>query len=45
MASTYFHTISRETPTRLWINNPTPEEAAEALGYGAVACTTNPTYK
>jgi hypothetical protein len=32
------------SPTRLWINNPTPEEARKAIAAGAISCTTNPTY-
>jgi transaldolase len=40
----YFQRLSRETPTRLWINNPTLEEADLAIAAGAISCTTNPTY-
>ena len=40
----YFHRITRQTPTRLWINNPTCEEAHKAIAAGAISCTTNPTY-
>ncbi len=40
----YFHRVHRLSPTRFWINNPTPKEAAFSIEAGAVACTTNPTY-
>ena len=44
MPDTYFHRLHRETPTRLWINNPTLHEADLAIAAGAVSCTTNPAY-
>ncbi|MCW3095560.1 MAG: Transaldolase [Chthonomonadaceae bacterium] len=44
MSTGYFHRVTRETPTRFWINNPTGEELEQALAAGAVNCTTNPTY-
>jgi transaldolase len=44
MPDTYFHRLHRETPTRLWVNNPTPAEAERALALGARSATTNPTY-
>jgi transaldolase len=40
----YFRQVAKETETRLWINNPTIEEAGKALNAGAIACTTNPTF-
>lgn len=40
----YFRQVAAQTQTRLWINNPTVEEANKALNAGAIACTTNPTY-
>lgn len=40
----YFDRLHRETPTRLWINNPTWEEAGQAIAAGAISCTTNPSY-
>lgn len=40
----YFHHVTRQSPTRLWINNPTCEEANKAIAAGAISCTTNPTY-
>ena len=40
----YFHRVTEQTPTRLWINNVTPQEAQLALEAGAEACTQNPTY-
>jgi transaldolase len=44
MTDGYFHRLHRETPTRLWINNPTLEEADKAIAAGAISCTTNPSY-
>jgi transaldolase len=44
MAEGYFHRLHRETQTRLWINNPTLEEADQAIAAGAIGCTTNPSY-
>ena len=44
MAKDYFKRINRLTPTRLWINNPTTEEARKSIEAGAVSCTTNPTF-
>lgn len=43
-AETYFHRVQKETGTRFWINNPTPDEAEAARAHGAVGATTNPTY-
>jgi len=40
----YFHCVRAGTPTRFWINNPTPAETRRAIGAGAIACTTNPTF-
>lgn len=44
MAETYFQRVRAQTPTRLWVNNPTMEECDLALAQGAMACTTNPAY-
>jgi transaldolase len=44
MSEGYFHRVNHETPTRLWINNPTLEEADQAIAAGAVSCTTNPAF-
>jgi len=41
---TYFHEVQEKTGARLWVNNPTPEEAKKAISDGAISCTTNPTY-
>ena len=41
---TYFHEVQEKTGARLWVNNPTPEEAEKAIADGAVSCTTNPAY-
>jgi len=40
----YFHRVAQETPTRVWVNNPTGAEIAKSIEAGAVACTTNPSY-
>lgn len=44
MGQTYFTQLVAETPTRVWVNNPTIEEIGLALEQGAVGCTTNPAY-
>lgn len=44
MTATYFAQLVAETPTRVWVNNPTLEEIGLALEQGAVGCTTNPAY-
>ena len=44
MTDGYFQRVARETPTRLWINNPSMDELNKAIAAGAIACTTNPTY-
>ena len=44
MDKDYFKRVKELTPTRFWINNPTPQEAREAIAAGAISCTTNPTY-
>lgn len=40
----YFHRLTKETPTRFWINNPSNVELERAIEAGAIACTTNPAY-
>ncbi|MDD3904213.1 MAG: hypothetical protein PHO09_11095, partial [Sphaerochaeta sp.] len=42
--NTYFHNVKEQTPTRFWINNPTLEQAKQAIASGAIGCTTNPSY-
>jgi len=44
MEENYFLRVKELSPTRLWINNPTPAEADKAILAGAIGCTTNPTY-
>ena len=44
MTASYFARLTAETPTRVWVNNPTIEEMDLALAQGAVGCTTNPGY-
>jgi len=40
----YFHRVMEQTPTRFWINNPSRDEAVQAIDNGALGCTTNPSY-
>jgi len=40
----YFLKVKELSPTRFWINNPTPVDADKAIMAGAISCTTNPTY-
>lgn len=40
----YIERVIKETPTRLWINNPTGPELDKAIACGAVSGTTNPAY-
>ena len=40
----YFRRVMKQSNNRLWINNPTVEEAYKAIEAGAISCTTNPTY-
>ena len=42
MGADYFDRLNAETPTRVWVNNPTPEEIDLAIAHGAVGSTTNP---
>jgi len=44
MTETYFLRTKGQTPTRLWVNNPTRAEIDLALAQGAVGCTTNPAF-
>jgi transaldolase len=44
VGESYFLRVKSNTPTRLWVNNPTLDEVALAVGQGAVGCTTNPSY-
>jgi transaldolase len=44
MADSYFGRMKAETPTRVWVNNPTAADIGLALAQGAVGCTTNPGY-
>ena len=44
MTENYFKRMAAETPTRIWVNNPTVEEMDLALAQGARGCTTNPGY-
>jgi transaldolase len=44
MTESYFSWLAHETPSRVWINNPSQEEIGLALALGTVACTTNPAY-
>ncbi|MGP8206078.1 MAG: transaldolase family protein [Acidimicrobiales bacterium] len=40
----YFSRLVAETPSRVWVNNPTIEEVELALAQGATGCTTNPAF-
>lgn len=40
----YFRRVTQMTPTRLWVNNVTAEQAREGIMAGAVGCTQNPSY-
>ncbi|NLM09469.1 MAG: hypothetical protein GX213_01535 [Clostridiaceae bacterium] len=40
----YFKRVAELTPTRLWINNVTAEQARRGIKAGAVGCTQNPSY-
>ena len=44
MSETYFQWLRQESPSRVWINNPTAAEIELSLEQGAVACTTNPAF-
>jgi len=44
VSGTFFRRLVAESPTRVWVNNPTAAEIGLALGQGAVGCTTNPAY-
>ena len=44
MSLQYFQRVHAETPTRMWINNPTADDTRRAIAAGAVSCTTNPSY-
>ena len=40
----YFKRVTQMTPTRLWVNNVTAEQAREGIAAGAAGCTQNPAY-
>jgi transaldolase len=44
MKNDYFKRVAQLTPTKMWINNITPEEAKAAIEAGAMGCTQNPSY-
>ena len=44
MSTTYFDRIVAETPTRVWVNNPSRAETDLAIANHAINCTTNPAY-
>jgi len=44
MTERYFQRVTRQTPTKFWINNPTREQADWAIAEGALGCTNNPSY-
>ena len=44
MLSGYFHRVTKQTPTRFWINNPTGDDMEKGIAAGAINVTTNPSY-
>lgn len=40
----YLQDVQSQTPTRVWINNPTREDSAAAIAAGAIGVTTNPAF-
>lgn len=44
MSTGYFHQVHQQTPTRLWINNPSLADLEKSIAAGAISCTTNPAY-
>jgi transaldolase len=44
MKNSYFHRVQALTPTKMWINNVTRQEARMAIDAGAWGCTQNPSY-
>ncbi len=44
MNTHYFHRVTKLSPTRFWVNNPTRQQADLAIAAGAVGCTNNPSY-
>ncbi len=44
MNNSYFHRVTRQSPTMFWVNNPTRTQADLALDHGALGCTNNPSY-
>lgn len=40
----YFQRVKRMTPTRMWVNNVTVEQARLGLAAGATGCTQNPSF-
>lgn len=44
MKNDYFKRVAQLTPTKMWINNVTREEAQWAIDAGAMGCTQNPSY-
>lgn len=44
MSVGYFHRVTKETPTRFWVNNPSGPDMELALAASAINVTTNPSY-
>lgn len=44
MNQDYFRRVAALTPTKMWINNVTLQEAEWAIAAGAMGCTQNPSY-
>ena len=44
MSAEYFHLMTKQTPTRFWVNNPSGADMEQSIAAGAINCTTNPAY-
>jgi transaldolase len=44
LSERYFQRVTRQSPTKFWINNPTRDQADWAIAEGALGCTNNPSY-
>jgi transaldolase len=44
MNESYFLRVSKLTPTKFWINNPSRKQVSLAIEHGAAGCTCNPSY-
>jgi transaldolase len=44
MNESYFIRLTKQTPSKFWVNNPTRKQAELAIEHGALGCTCNPSY-